>query len=131
MLPETATTWNIDEENIFEVQNNFTRDVLGQDNLFTRVNLLDLQLVIDACQFIGYEKDRYVYLNQDANSDYYASLEFSAIIPEDMDLYFYYKGSHSHICTVFLDDQPVYTDVDGVSSMQYENIVHIGEVSQG
>lgn len=132
MLPEAAEEWNVKNGNVFEVQNQFSNKVLGKQDLFSRVELGDFDVVCSACSLIWKEEDQYLYLNQDAISDVYATMLFSGTVPEDMDLYMYSDADNYNVCSIYLDDQLIYED-DADKIWYNANVrnIHIGKIGKG
>lgn len=129
MLPEAAASWKLHETNMFETQNNFTKDVLGTGELFTQVAFEDMQVQCDACELLSYMDGRYHYLNQDAAYFTYASILLTAVVPENMDLYFYSKSTNRQACSIYIDGESFYYDDN--TNQDYANTYHLGEVHKG
>lgn len=130
ILPEASLSWNIDAGNMFEVQNDFTENILGKGKLFTRVGVADIQIDAVACEVVSYTDGQCVYVNKDADSEYYASILFDIAIPQDMDLYFSTESTKEHVCSIYIDEALFYSD-DYYSVQDNGQTFHIGELKKG
>lgn len=129
MLPETVLTWDLDEKNIFEVQNHFTRDVLEIENLFSEVSFDQVEVTCDSCELTAYRDGGYYYVIGTEDNLYYPSITLSTIIPEDMDLYVSTETSNQQSCSIYIDGEMQYND-DGLY-LEDAGVFHVGQMYKG
>ena len=128
MLPESVLEWNTDDDNPFEVQNNFTRDVLNQGDIFTKIEFEDVQVNNANCVITDISDDKYSYINYDLTDSGFAIIELSFTVDEDMHLYVYTGDEECQVAISGMIDDEKFVSGSYVSPGV---LADIGELNEG
>lgn len=122
MADPAVRNWNINEDNVFAIRNDFAKLSTGFDNVF---EVLQNDITCNTLEK-GYEE------NEDGSFTYTLLNEVDKIwltytVPKDMDLYMYLDNSLNSMYTVYLDEEQVLTSDKTEKTL----MLHIGEVAVG
>jgi uncharacterized membrane protein YfhO len=129
------------------VQNNFVKSICGIDDVFTKVKVDSLQdftvktngclinkktdTILDttlAAMLEGNKDNVYMYQNLNIAQDHYAVIQYSFVVPEDMQLYVYIQDDKQIITNFAIDGEAVIADnqYPGPGEMLY-----LGDLKEG
>lgn len=124
-VPTEVLSWDM-SGSPFDVQNSFTRDVLGVGEIFESFSIDSVELSSDTCT---------IYDVQDLNCSYqniqreeYGDIQYSLIVPDNMDMYMYIEDEACFFTEITVDDRKISGGSD--YSVPAE-LIHIGNVTAG
>jgi uncharacterized membrane protein YfhO len=147
VVSDDISSWDTDNKNPFEVQNNFVKSICGIDDVFTKVKVDSLQdftvktngclinkktdTILDttlAAMLEGNKDNVYMYQNLNIAQDHYAVIQYSFVVPEDMQLYVYIQDDKQIITNFAIDGEAVIADnqYPGPGEMLY-----LGDLKEG
>ncbi len=134
MLPDSVLNWNTNEDNALEVQNNFTNEVLGQEDIFTEVIFDDLEIDSSGCEIVSYTENSYSYADTtDSDSGYYAIVGVRFTVPYDMHLYCSIKNEHTCFPIIEIDGETYFSGITNayITYNSPTQVVNLGELKAG
>lgn len=131
MVDETIRDWNIEDNNCFQVQNDFVKKAVGGDVIFSPVNP-DITCSDFAGNTYSYNEELipnglYEYVIENPIGNEYDARSFEINIDEDMDLYMFYWSPNYLNIYIFIDGDLKHADVRSFAQSTY----HIGNVKKG
>lgn len=124
-LPENLSKWDT-SGNPFDVQNSFTRDVLGVGEIFESFSLDSVDISSETCTIYDVKDLQCSY--QNVKSYDYGDIEYSFIVPENMDMYVYVEDHESIVTDIYVDNDLVVCNSNYPSPGE---MIHIGNVVKG
>lgn len=125
MTDKNILNWDIDNGNAFDVQNEFVNTALNKEALFITPDLKNEQIYTSLCEITDYNNGVYKYVST-GGSDEICEIDYSVILPECQDLYFYLYNDYGYTYGIYLDGELIYNN----SSSSLNDMVHIGYVEE-
>ena len=131
MVKDSIKDWDIEDKNCFQVQNDFVKQAVGGQDVFTPA-----KVSVNCNDYLGNEYSPneelsaaglYEYTIDQPLKTEYDARRFEISIEEDMDLYMYYYSPNYLNIYVFIDDELKHADSRSFMQSTY----HIGEMKKG
>lgn len=122
MVDNSVTEWNLDDNNVFKMQNDFIEKTTGIKDVF---RILEDDLLC-AVNFEQKSKDEEGYYTYNAMG-FLDNIVVEYTVPKDMDLYVYMDNTIYGLCTTMIDGEIVYSSTIPAKI----KTVHIGDVKEG
>lgn len=129
MVDESVRNWDCENGNCFDVQNDYVDKAVGEDNVFSNVDV-DLQCWDSFGEYYEYNKaDNNIktFELKGKYGDVYDSKILTFDVEKDMDLYMYYSCQKGFRLLIQIDEKDVHSDVESFRQSTY----HIGQVRKG
>ena len=124
MVSDEIEKWNMDSDDPLEVQNNYTRDVLGVDDVFRKAQIEKINIETNGCNIININGLECSYVTE-GNNEQWISYMYS--VTDKMDMYVYVYSSGAITTNVFVDGKLI----EESSCTCPKEVLHIGEVRSG
>lgn len=125
MLSEDAKEWDI-SGNPFDIQNNFSRNVMKVGDIFEYFSIDSVDLTSDTCTMYDVHDLQCSYQKNTQNGR--GDIQYSFVVPEDMDMYIYMQDMNSFAADVYIDGKPL---VENSTYRHMGEMVHVGYVKSG
>lgn len=130
MVNDSITEWNIENKNCFQVQNDFVKEAVGGENIFSPVNpditCTDFVGISYDCNRELLESGIYEYTIDKPLKTEYDARSFEFKVEEDMDLYMYFYSPNYMNVYIFIDGDLKHGDLRSFKQSTY----HIGNVKK-
>lgn len=128
VLPESVADWDMDQ-NPFEVQNEFTNEILGKGNIFSKVELEVLEYPVINCILMSHTDTSITYYNTNFDPDSLAGTGMVFDVPYDMHLYAYAHDDNGTVVRFSIDDEEMLNQTGVYSSPG--TMVNLGDLKKG
>lgn len=130
MVDKDVTNWNTDNLINFDLQNDFVKNTVDGEDIFT--NVMPEEKFADGILSYehnekNYEKGYYYYDYVSKNIATKEMTEFSFTVDEDMDLYMDAFSQQPMINVIYIDEELACKD----QNVRYQSYYHIGNVKKG
>ena len=128
MVSNNILNLDTDKEDPFEVQNEFSNDVVGVGRIFEKVDIEEYLYNPEGCVILSGDKYYANYQNTLNSDSSYARITYAFRVPEDMELYICVKDACQTMCAEYLDELALIEDSTYRSPSE---MLYIGSVKKG
>lgn len=129
MVSDSIKNWQINNDDPFATQNEFTNEVLNVGNLFSKVRTTDLSVHSFGCKVEKLDDTDVTYKNiWEMDGFFQAANTYKFTALDNMHLYIYVRDDKNVTCSVYVDDEPV---VDDSRYICTADMIDVGYVKKG
>lgn len=139
MVDENILDWDIENDNPFEVQNEFTETVAGGGAVFEPVSTDSVQIVTSGMEVLQQDGLSVRYMNNLDSDDYYSFVAYVYTADSDMHLYTYTEDASQSICAMSVSDEADSDSASGDDTILVDinsylcpgNMLDVGDLKKG
>ena len=140
MVDSALCEWDMDDKDVFSVQNDFVKRISGVDGVFSHIDVNELgdfysnySVCVPEREYIdkvteNHSKNAYKYINVSLDENVHPSIDITFTVPRDMDLYMYAEDMNQLCSSILVDGEAI---VENSVYPSPTETINIGKLKKG